>query len=119
MLSFALSIFPLSCLTFSCISKKKNKKKTAHCTSHSFDLQSPAGHRVPPEWRPCPADWSPAASGVFPSMFTDRHAKIKKKQQNINRQLNNSYVMVKSNLELQERDVEKSVQILQAEAILH
>lgn len=42
-----------------------------------------------------------------------------KKTKNINRQLNNSYVMVKSNLELQERDVEKSVQILQAEAILH
>lgn len=52
-------------------------------------------------------------------MFTDRHAKIKKNKKNINRQLNNSYVMVKSNLELQERDVEKSVQILQAEAILH
>lgn len=75
-------------------------------TSHSSDLQSPVGHTVPPGWRPCPADWSPAALGVFPSVFTDRdtthnnYVYFKKIKLKINRQLHKRYVMVKSNLEL-------------------
>lgn len=49
------------------------RKNNAHCTSHSFDLQSPAGQRVPPEWHPCLVGWSPAASGAFPSVLTERY----------------------------------------------
>lgn len=53
-----------------CNSYLKGRKK-ANSTFHSFDLQSPAGRRVPPGWHPCLAGWSPAASGA--SLSARRH----------------------------------------------
>lgn len=50
-------------------------------------------------------------------MDTQKFQKINKIK--INRRLDKSEGVVKSNLELQKRDVEKSVQILQAKAVLH
>lgn len=47
-------------------------KKIKDRTCHSFDLQSPAGQKVPLRWRRCPVGWSPAALEEFLSDQTHR-----------------------------------------------